>query len=425
VSPAPACGSRPSAARCSWRSCTWWRCRGSASRPPTRSSTPTGSRACSSSSRRSRSPVTRGASAAGGRTRTSSASTPGSADPASRAPGTHRCRGLVGARPRPRPPPTLVAVRGADDDVRASPDEAWAPQPDGGGSAGATAAGAPSTRTDTGLATDVTTTPEATASPPVRRRVGVSRHTRTSAPRRPRDLLGSLRQRLAAPAVVTAGRTRTQIETDLLSRLVRPVPGSAVTGWVVTLPVTAVAAVLRLLYLGRPGRLVFDETYYVKQALSLLQLGYEGDWVEYEVGDESRQPNERFAAGDYSQLSTEADYVVHPAVGKWMIAAGMRLLGTNDPVSWRGEYDVVGSMSMIRLVRAARRLFASTTLGATAGLLLAIDGNHLVMSRISILDVFLSFWALVAFVAVLVDRDSYRRRLAAAAAVELAEEGRY
>jgi len=318
-----------------------------------------------------------------------------------------------------------VAVRGADDDVRASPDEAWAPQPDGGGSAGATAAGAPSTRTDTGLATDVTTTPEATASPPVRRRVGVSRHTRTSAPRRSRDLLGSLRQRLAAPAVVTAGRTRTQIETDLLSRLVRPVPGSAVTGWVVTLLVTAVAAVLRLLYLGRPGRLVFDETYYVKQALSLLQLGYEGDWVEYEVGDESRQPNERFAAGDYSQLSTEADYVVHPAVGKWMIAAGMRLLGPNDPVSWRVAAAVVGALSVLLLVRAARRLFASTTLGATAGLLLAIDGNHLVMSRISILDVFLSFWALVAFVAVLVDRDSYRRRLAAAAAVELAEEGRY
>lgn len=220
-----------------------------------------------------------------------------------------------------------------------------------------------------------------------------------------------------APAVAVAGRGREQIERELLSRLVRPVPGSVLVSWVVTLAVTALAALLRLLYLGRPGRVVFDETYYVKQAYSLLTLGYEGEWAE--------DPNERFAAGDYSMLSTEADYVVHPSVGKWMIAVGLRLLGPNDPVAWRISAAVVGALSVLLLIRIARHLFGSTLLGATAGLLLAIDGNHLVMSRVSILDIFISFWALAAFAAVLADRTHHRRRLAARAAAALHAHGGY
>lgn len=247
------------------------------------------------------------------------------------------------------------------------------------------------------------------------------RHARTPARAGWRERGARLRTAVAAAPFATAGRTREQIESALRDRLVRPIPGSAVTGWVVTLLVTGIAAFLRLLYLERPGRVVFDETYYVKQAYSLLVQGYEGDWAE-DVEDE--QPNERFAAGDYSRLETQADYIVHPSVGKWMIAAGLRLLGPDDPVSWRISAAVIGALSVLLLVRIARRLFASTTLGATAGLLLAIDGHHLVMSRISILDIFLSFWVLAAFGAVLLDRDRYRRRLAALAAVELDASGR-
>ncbi|MFV0254190.1 MAG: dolichyl-phosphate-mannose--protein mannosyltransferase [Beutenbergiaceae bacterium] len=237
----------------------------------------------------------------------------------------------------------------------------------------------------------------------------------------PARWLGSLRTKLKAPVIVTAGRSREQLATDLQSRLLRPIRGSALTGWLVTGVITAIAATLRLLHLGRPGRLVFDETYYVKQAYSLLTLGYEGDWA----GPDEEQPNEQFAAGDYSELSSEADYVVHPAVGKWMIAAGLRLLGPNDPVAWRISAAIVGTLSVLLLIRAARRLFGSMTLAGAAGLLLAIDGNHLVMSRISILDIFLSFWALAAFLAVLLDRDYYRRRLARLAATELSENGHY
>ena len=51
-------------------------------------------------------------------------------------------------------------------------------------------------------------------------------------------------------------------------------------GWVAPLVVTVLAAVLRLINLGHPHQLAFDETYYVKDAWSLWTLGYEGTWGE-------------------------------------------------------------------------------------------------------------------------------------------------
>ena len=44
--------------------------------------------------------------------------------------------------------------------------------------------------------------------------------------------------------------------------------------------VTALAGVLRLANLGRPDAIIFDETYYVKDALALLRFGYERKAVE-------------------------------------------------------------------------------------------------------------------------------------------------
>src|SRR5699024_5327062 len=48
--------------------------------------------------------------------------------------------------------------------------------------------------------------------------------------------------------------------------------------WGGPLAVLLVAAVLRLWNLGNPHSLVFDETFYVKDADSLMHLGYEGTW---------------------------------------------------------------------------------------------------------------------------------------------------
>jgi dolichyl-phosphate-mannose-protein mannosyltransferase len=158
--------------------------------------------------------------------------------------------------------------------------------------------------------------------------------------------------------------------------------------------VTLLAALLRFADLGHPKALVFDEVYYARGAYSLLQLGYEGNW-----GDDQGH----FAQGDYSDLETEGDYVVHPMVGKWLIAGGMKLFG-NGPFGWRFAGAFLGTMTVLIVALLMRRIMCSTLWGGVAGLLLAIDGSHVVMSRTAILDIFLAFFVVAAFALLWLDR---------------------
>lgn len=215
-----------------------------------------------------------------------------------------------------------------------------------------------------------------------------------------------------APVDPIPRSTATEVETRLRSRLLSPLPAPSIWGWLGPLLVAALAGVLRLVHLGRPQELVFDETYYVKQAYSLLARGYEARWAE--------GANERFALGDTSALLETAEYVVHPPLGKWLIAAGIHVVGVDSAVGWRVSGAVVGTLTVLMLARIARRLFASTLLGCLAGLLLALDGVHLVLSRTGILDVYLAFFAVAAFGAVVLDRERARARLAARAAPAIA-----
>ena len=187
----------------------------------------------------------------------------------------------------------------------------------------------------------------------------------------------------------------------------RPAPlrDDRLVGWLAAAAVTGLAAALRLPGLGRPRTLVFDETYYVKDAWTLLHLGYEAQWPG--------KPDPAFAAGDVNGYATTASYVVHPQVGKWLIAGGLRLVGAQNPVGWRLAAAVAGIVSVLLITRIARRLLHSTALGALAGALLAIDGQAIVLSRTALLDGFLMMFVLAAFGALLIDRDKARARLEA------------
>ncbi len=198
-------------------------------------------------------------------------------------------------------------------------------------------------------------------------------------------------------------------------------PRDRLWGWLGPALVAVLAGGLRLWDLGRPGSLVFDETYYVKQAYTLLRVGFEAKWPE--------DPNPAFEAGNVDTFLSLPDYVVHPPLGKWMIAGGMQLFGgAENPWSWRISTALVGILAVFLLARIARRLFASTAMGVLAGGLLAIDGMAIVHSRTGLLDNFLMFWVLVAFGFLLLDREQARRRLAdrVAALVDSGREiGRY
>ncbi|WP_223881387.1 dolichyl-phosphate-mannose--protein mannosyltransferase [Nesterenkonia ebinurensis] len=178
-------------------------------------------------------------------------------------------------------------------------------------------------------------------------------------------------------------------------------------GWLVPLAVTAVALALRLDGLSNPHALIFDETYYAKDAYALLQAGYELEWPE--------DANDQWEAGNPQPLD-EGSYVVHPPLGKWLIAPGIAVFGIEDALGWRVSSAVAGALGVLLIALIAQRMFRSVFLGAVAGVLTAVDGHHLVMSRVALLDIFLMLFVLAAFGALLADRYSGRRRLAAWAA---------
>ena len=182
------------------------------------------------------------------------------------------------------------------------------------------------------------------------------------------------------------------------------VPSGSWQGWVGPLGTGALAAWLRLRNLGQPNAVVFDETYYAKDAISLRLFGYERD--------EFDDANDRLLEGNtpVEQLFTaEPAFVVHPPLGKWIIAAGESIFGPN-PFGWRIAVAVLGIISVVLLARILRRLSGSNAIGTIGGFLLAIDGMHIVMSRTALLDLILGFWVLVAFGLLVLDRDHTRIR---------------
>nr|WP_229795878.1 phospholipid carrier-dependent glycosyltransferase [Saccharothrix coeruleofusca] len=162
-------------------------------------------------------------------------------------------------------------------------------------------------------------------------------------------------------------------------------------GWLVTLTIALIGGVVRFWNLGFPtdkGTPIFDEKHYVPQAAQVLRNGGYEDNAGYEL-------------------------VVHPPLAKQLIAIGEWLFGY-DAVGWRFVPALAGTLTIVVLVRVARRLTRSDLLGALAGVLLIADGLSHVQSRMGMLDVFLTTFVVVAFACVVADRDLVRRRLAVA-----------
>ncbi|ASY09780.1 mannosyltransferase [Candidatus Nanopelagicus limnes] len=133
---------------------------------------------------------------------------------------------------------------------------------------------------------------------------------------------------------------------------------------------------LRLWRLNLPKGYIFDEVYYAKNAASLITDGVELN----EQG--------------------ESEFVVHPPFGKWLIGIGIKLFGNNE-FGWRVIAAVIGSASVLLIYLIVQRLFSSLFLSNIAAALFALDGLHLVMSRVALLDIFLMFFILLTFYLIL------------------------
>jgi dolichyl-phosphate-mannose-protein mannosyltransferase len=156
------------------------------------------------------------------------------------------------------------------------------------------------------------------------------------------------------------------------------------SGWsrtdsVALLAVTLAGGLLRLRGLRAPGGMIFDE-FYANDAC----------WYLYSSASK---------CGFRGEITA-----VHPPLGKWLIAAGIRIFGY-DPAGWRIASVIAGTLTVAAVYVLARKLLSST-LGAiiTSGLL-ALDFLHFVMSRVAMLDVFVTFFGVLAFLLLILDRD--------------------
>lgn len=165
-------------------------------------------------------------------------------------------------------------------------------------------------------------------------------------------------------------------------------PTDHVRGWVVTGVIAVVAAVTRFLNLGSPtdaGTPVFDEKHYAPQAWQALH-------------NHGVEDNPGFGL------------VVHPPVGKQLIAIGEAIFGYSG-IGWRFTGALLGVVMVALVMRIVRRISRSTLIGAIAGVLVICDGVSFVASRTALLDGILTFFVVAAFGALIVDRDQVRQRM--------------
>ncbi len=184
-----------------------------------------------------------------------------------------------------------------------------------------------------------------------------------------------------------------------------------VWGWLAPIIITALAGIVQFWSLTTPHHLTFDETYYAKDGYSLLVKHYASTFVNDGNDKNGNEADEIINSGSTKDIfGDDPNLVVHPEVGKWMIAVGEWLFGMT-PFGWRFSAAATGTLMVLVMCRLVRRLTGSTLMGCVAGVLLALDGLHFVMSRFALLDIFLAFWLLCATHCLVADRDWARLKL--------------
>lgn len=195
-------------------------------------------------------------------------------------------------------------------------------------------------------------------------------------------------------------------------RLVRPMPTDGVWSWVAALAITAVAAVVRIVDLGRPHRVIFDETYYAKDALAQSLFGYARKAVD--------DADQLILDGRTDVFLSEPSFVVHPPVGKWVIGQGINLLG----MSYRVAHRRCRCRRVDRAPGVPDRPPAVPVhgVGMRGRPVVAVDGLSIAISRTAILDGILTTFIIAAFGCLLIDRDRMRAAYADWADRRLADE---
>ena len=111
-----------------------------------------------------------------------------------------------------------------------------------------------------------------------------------------------------------------------------------------------------------PRAFAFDETYYAKDGISLLQFGNEQQFV--------KDANDIILNSDGNPWTVNPfaggpEYVVHPPFGKWVIAAGEGCV-RRDAHGLAGGVLICGLIAVVLIARIVRRLLRSNLWGTVA-----------------------------------------------------------
>lgn len=123
-----------------------------------------------------------------------------------------------------------------------------------------------------------------------------------------------------------------------------------------------VALILRLVYLNAVSAFVFDESFYVPAARSILV--------------------------NATDINPE-----HPPLVKLVLAGSIAVFGDN-PIGWRIPSVVAGLASVVFLYFIALKLSGNRSFAALSAALLALDPLHVLLSRLAMLDIFMLAFAL-------------------------------
>ena len=120
----------------------------------------------------------------------------------------------------------------------------------------------------------------------------------------------------------------------------------------------------RLPMITRPQAFVFDEIYYALDGADIARRGLEKGGV------------------------------VHPPVGKWLVAIGVRIYGFT-PFGFRCIALLSGAIVVVLVYATARKVVSGHALPALAGGLAALDGIAYTTGRVAMLDVFVALFTMI------------------------------
>jgi dolichyl-phosphate-mannose--protein O-mannosyl transferase len=155
---------------------------------------------------------------------------------------------------------------------------------------------------------------------------------------------------------------------------------------------------------------VFDENYYAKAAC--IFVGGTDQYCKIDSSNEKLFREQEWDVGSF----------VHPPLGKWAIALGIKAFGMR-PFGWRIGSAIAGTLAVTGVALIAQLLLGRPLWTFVAGLLMALEHLSVVLSRQALLDIHLQFWIVAGFLLFVLDRRWIDRKTPRAPPLDGEDEG--